>query len=420
MTKTRLIVLLIAAVGSYVAYRWNDWRVEREMRAVRAALRDFDVESALPLAERVVRLAPENGESHMLLARVQRRLGRLSEVRRSLDQAAQLGIRQDRIDREEQMALAQVGQLEAALPHLPKLLADPRQDGPDICEAFANGFFLAYRFGEAFQILDAWEKDYPTDPQPYLFRGLYAVQSEGLKEAAEQYGKAFQLAPQRWEIRLHYAESLMNLHRANDAVEVLRTMPATRTLEKKVQLTWGRALTEIGDFEEAEIVLRQVLETNSDDPDALLAVSRLELDANRPSAALPLLEKAIALRGYDSGIRFAHGNALRLLGRQEEANGEFAFVAKATKAVEQRQRLKERLAVNFSDIEARYEMADLALEFSPQADRLFWLRSIVELDPSQKHAHQLLSVVYAERGELEEANRHRKIAAKLPESEPSD
>ena len=57
------------------------------------------------------------------------------------------------LKREELLTLAQTGQLSKAEPHLPKLLIDAREDGPEICEAFVRGYLDTFRLDRAFELL---------------------------------------------------------------------------------------------------------------------------------------------------------------------------------------------------------------------------------------------------------------------------
>ena len=164
------LVVLVAVTIGFLLTHLEDLRVARQLAVARRALKDRDGDKALSAAREAVRLSPRQGEAHFTLARAFRRQGQLDKVRESLEHAAKLGVPPDRIRREEWLALAQAGQMKEAQPHLSELLINPGDDGPDICEAYANGFFLTYRLDAAEQILDAWEKDFPQDPQPHVFR----------------------------------------------------------------------------------------------------------------------------------------------------------------------------------------------------------------------------------------------------------
>src|SRR5947207_1480547 len=96
----------------------------------------------------------------------------------AINRAKSLGYAPDAVRREWILTNAQSGRLGEAEPALERLLVDPQDDGAEICEAFVTGYFANYRIDSAMQLLDAWERDYPTDGQPHYLRGKFFEHSE--------------------------------------------------------------------------------------------------------------------------------------------------------------------------------------------------------------------------------------------------
>ena len=400
-------------VGIVLVFCWNDWRVDWHLRAARSALKSRDLDQAFAALEAATRVSPDSGEVLFWMARAYRRQGKLNDVHRYLQRAQQAGISRSRIQREEWLAMAQAGQMTDAEPHLKELFVDPGEDGPEICEAYANGYLLSYRFAQALAVVDAWQSDFPKDPQPHLLRGLLAEQNSNWTTAAEHFQKAFDLAPQRVDLRLRLANVLLVLRRTDEAVSHFQQLLKMVPNSAEVQTGWGRMLVVQGQSDQAREIFQQVLKTHPQDYDATLALGQLELNDNHLDEALALLQLAVAMQPNDAEVRNALAGALQRAGRAAEARMHFEYVAKAQEATLLIQALRAQVMVNTKDVEARYKIAELLRDASNQTDRLAWLRSIIEIDPRYQRAHAALAELYAKTGNRELAATHRAISEKL-------
>lgn len=409
MKRARLLCLfaVLSLVGSALAFFWNDWQVGRYLQAARAALKSRDADQALTALEAASRLDPKSGEVQFWMARAYRRQGRLNDVRRCLQQARTAGISRSRIQREEWLAMAQAGQMTEAEPHLSELLFDPGDDGPEICEAFANGYMLSYRYAQAFAVVDAWQKDFPNDPQPHVFRGMVAKSNAAWATAVEHFQRAFDLAPQRQDIRLLLANALLNLRNTSEAASHFQQLLKSCPNDAAVQNGWGRTLLDLGRLDDARDILTKALKAHPKNFDVILALGQVELNANRFDEALPLLQQAAELDPDDLEARNSLAVALQRVGRTAEAKSHFEFVAKINEEVVRMQMLREQVLVNPKNIDARFEISELLRSRRNPSDRIKWLHSILEIDPKHQQAHAALAEHYETIGDNESALRHR-------------
>ena len=404
------LVAVVTLIGSVVAYCWTDWRVERSLNVARLALKSRDPDRAFQALQSAELIAPESGEVQFWMARAYRRQGRLSDVHDCLDRARKRGIAKSRILREEWLAMAQAGQMAEVEPHLPTLLVDPGDDGPEICEAFANGYMVSYRYSEAFAVVDAWQKDFPADAQPHVFRGMVANNNSAWTAAAQHFQKAFELAPQRDDVRLQLANALLVLRNTADAAAHFQQLLKSRPNDPEVQAGWGRTLLELGRLDEAREIFSKALKAHPQDFNTLLSFGQVELNANQIDVALPLLQQAVAIDPDDSEAHNSLAAALQRAGHPNEARTHFEFVAKEHELSSRMQTLRDRITHAPKNLEARFELAELLRGKSRQSERIKWLRSIIEIDPKHSAAHAALAEHYERIGDTEMAMKHRALS----------
>lgn len=406
--RTRLIVLCTAVVGiifaatpAYIGYR---------LHQARSALEHRDTEEALAQLQAAERVAPGTAETQFLLARAHRRLGRFDKVREHLARAADLGWPTDQLQREQWLALAQAGQLREAEPHLGRLLTDPRGDGPAICEAFVDGYFATYQFGKAFLILDGWQKDHPDDPQPHAFRGLFREHASAWTEALPHYRRALGLAPYRTDIRLRVAQLLMRTQEYEEAARHFERCLVEDPGNPGVLVGWGKCLNRRGEPDAAREQFLRALEHDPRHFDARLAIGQWEQAAGRNKEALKWLKAVCEERPHDTEARYALARVLQAEGRSEDAKEHFQFVAEARDALASLQSLMEQVRRQPDDYDARHRIGAALLQYDDPAHGVAWLRSVLEIRPDHRPAHELLATYYSERGNKELARRHRQAA----------
>lgn len=413
MLRTRMIsVILVAALAilGFVVTHLNQWLALRQLAIAQQALKDRDADKAMSAAREAARLNPREGEAYFTMARTFRRQAKWNEFRDFLNEAAKLGVPITRIRREQWLALAQTGQMTEAVPHLPELLLNPLDDGPDICEAYANGFFLMHRLGEAFSVLDAWEKDYPHDAQPHFFRAAFSNTTESWSATAKHLRKAIELAPNRFDLRIELAKTLLILQESDEAAKLFGQLLQIQPDHPEVLAGWAQILFERGQHEQARSTLVQVLRINPQHVVALRLLGEIHSLTGQPTEAIKFLQQAIEIKSNDRQARYALGMALKKAGRDAEARQHFQFVAKSTEVNSHVGQLVEKVRRSNGDVESRFEIAKLLREIGEQREQLAWLRSVVDLDPNHKAAHAELASYYAAQGDWEAFRKHNQLA----------
>ncbi|MCX7421176.1 MAG: tetratricopeptide repeat protein [Planctomycetia bacterium] len=415
--RVRRAVCILGLVGLTVVLtmNWSHWMVSRQINAACRALEARDPDIALALLNEASAAEPSRSDLYFWMARAYRRQGHLDDVRRCLNKASRFGFSTDRVEREEWLAMAQVGQLKEAEPHLIELLINPGDDGPDICEAYVNGCFATHRFPQALKILEVWQKDFPRDPQPYLFHAILNKMSMAHSRVVENYQKAYDLAPNRFDIRLKLGLALMELNNTQEAIPHFDWLLKKRPENPDVKTGWGRLLVQLGKNDMAREALEAVQRSHPEHVESLIALGQLELAENNLDRAIQLLQKGTQHERHNSEVRYALANALQQAGRSREAREQYEFVTNAHAAQQKLQRLRNQVMLDSNDLEARFQIAELLRDYGTPAERLGWLRSIIQINARYRPAYTALVECYEALGQNKEAQKHQQLADLLSE-----
>ncbi|HUG93250.1 MAG TPA: tetratricopeptide repeat protein [Planctomycetaceae bacterium] len=417
LRRTRLGFQLSLAAAAAVVWGspplWTQYHLVR----ARSELKNRDVDRALAHLRHAGLFDAENAERRFLLARAARRQGQMEAMHAHLERAARLGYDREALRREEVLLRAQAGLLSQAEPHLSSLLRDPRGDAPEICEVFVDAYFAAYRFENAFTLLDGWEADFPKDPQPHVFRGLYHEHGGRAAEAAASYRRALELAPQRVDVRERLARQLMTLHEYDAAAEAFRICLARRPDNPDVRAGWAACLEAMGRTGEARRVFEDVLASHPDHYDARLALARLDHASEHASQALARLAALCRERPTNTEARYLLARCLHAEGQIEAAKPHFQFAAEARLRMAEVPRLQQQVRSNPNDVELRYRIGATLIEYDVPEHGAAWLHSVLQIDPHHRPTHAALARYYASIGQEDAAERHRRLTAD-PEKDP--
>ena len=404
------VTLVAAVVGWFVVPPL--W-VRYEIRQARSALAARDAERALVHLQRAQWLDSESAKVEFLLARATRRLGRFNIVRDHIQRAWDLGYPVESLKREQWMAQAQAGQLREAELHLHEMLADPRGDAVEICEAFANGYLITHRVKKALELVDAWQADYPEEAQPRYVRAMFYERVGLDAQAAEEYRAAFELAPQRSDIRLRLAQTLILLSKYDEAAEHFRALKQLRPDDVEIQTGWGECLLGQGQTEQARAIFLPLIEQHPDHLRARVALGRTELESGQPAKAVAWLKPVVEQQPNRYVTRYLYATALRSLGDTEAAQSHFEFADQARTALRRADELLDQVRVQPENLQLRYEIGKILLQYDDPSAGAGWLRSVVDLDPDHRAAHAALADYYTREGPPHLAERHRKRAQEL-------
>jgi tetratricopeptide (TPR) repeat protein len=453
--RTALIVGVVLALlaGAF----WKPISVSWRLRQARSRLNDRDSEDAVEILQSALQLAPENPEVHFLLARSYRRLGQFSKVIEHLDEAEGWGWPSELIRLEQLMGAAQAGQLQASAPALYRFLGkggDYGDEGPEVCEALVNGYFLSYQFGLAQPLLDEWQEAYPGDAQCYLFRGLYFENRSNPTKAVAEYRKAVQLAGGRTDVRLRLAEVLKKSNQFDEAIEQFEICRSEDSDHPEVLTGLGQCFRGQGRIDDARRMFETVLEETPDFFDAQLALGQLEETAGKADRALRWLRPACRRNPSDTEVRYSLARSLQVVGREyreavrqpakgkaglslveaarwaaawaraeltlSEASTHFRFVADAQQAMGRVQVWTDLVRSEPRNVELRFKIGDHLMTYDNPEHGLGWMLSALDIDPAYAPAHRALATYYDKRGKPERAALHRQQAGESGGSSGSD
>lgn len=388
---------------------------------VRQALAERQGERALELLAPLIERSPDSGELRLLLARANRRVGRLDQAAAALKRAENLGYPAAQTRREWVLALAQSGRMAEAEPELKRLLLDPGDDGPEICEAFVSGYFMNYEIDKGLALLEGWERDYPADPQPHVLRGKYYEQLAIWEKAGEEYKAALKLAPDALEVRARLGRVLLEWREYGEALAEFERCLARDPQHMACLIGKARCLHETQKDDEARAALEAALKKEPASAPAAALLGEIEFEAKNLDAAVTRLREAVERNPRNPDYRFALAKALQARGDEEAAAEHYQFADEAKAASAKTEQAMTKLVMEGKElkpqekVELRCEIGSLALRFGEPADGLAWLHSALQIDPSYGPAHKLLAEYYASSGNAAQAAEHQRMAGKAPQ-----
>ena len=391
-----------------------------QLSRARSLLAERRHEQALVWLDRAESFRPGIAETSFLQARAYRRLGKMQLMRNSLETSWKRGYPVEKLEREQRLALAQLGQLQEALPHLPAMLADPQDDASDICEAYISGYLLTYQFKPANGLLEAWIKDCPDDPQAFFVQGLISDELSNCKDAAESFEEALRLAPGRTDIRIRFARTLTDLHRYDDAGEQYQLLISALDDDPDTLTGWAKCLVETARGEEARDVYRKVFELDPSHQEAQIGLARLESQQGNHEDSLAILQPLYEKHPRKSSIRYLLGQVLRSLGRKDEAKVHLKYSQEAEAAIRKVGDLMDEVRDHPGGPERRFEIGTILLKYGHRSDGAGWLRSAVESDSEFRPAHEALLKYYMEEGLNDLAAQHRAVLSETTSTDNTE
>ncbi|GAB4137712.1 MAG: hypothetical protein Tsb009_05350 [Planctomycetaceae bacterium] len=384
----------------------------------RANLEQRNHDAALVWLNRAMMLNDNHAETHFLLARTYRRLEDFAKVNHHLKKAHDLGWDLKQLEREQNIALAQTGQFSAMARHFPELFMNAGSDGPEISQAYVLMLMSQFRLQPAMEVLDAWQRDFPEDPQPYVLRGRALSVIRNWKEAEDQYKRALELSSTHWEARRELAKCLMEQLRFKEAEEHLRKCLNHDASDVKAAVAYATCLRKRNQLEQARSLLKKHWDHLQDDLDALREMGQIELAAERPKQAVKYLRLAVKQNPVDRETRYILAQALRAAGETQAAQKELAFVNQATKPVLRLGQLVPKLVDDPENIDLRFEIAKITWTYKSRPEGVRWFQSLLQFAPDHSPTHLALARHYELEGDTEKAAFHRRKAGTANSTTP--
>ena len=138
-------------------------------------------------------------------------------------------------------------------------------------------------------------------------------------------------------------------------------------------------------------VVTRWLAEHSDDLAALEALGRLELVEGNAAAATTRLATAVSLRPEDAELRYALGRALRLAGKETEAEPHLAYRQAAEQPLADLRQLLNDFPARPEDPDIRAEIGELTYRWKSHDEGLWWCAAALDLDPEHAAAKALLA-----------------------------
>jgi tetratricopeptide (TPR) repeat protein len=394
----------ILLVAGYAIYRHIDAEIHCR-RAEEALARSLRVKGPAPLAEARSHLAsclrvwPNNGRVHFLMAQAARRAGDLDDAARSLRRAEKAGWVVEAIDLEKTLAGVQQGDLERAEPVLVSFVQRDHPDKLLILEALAQGCRRTYQLPRALAHLDTWLLAQPDSVRALLWRGETLLLLGRTSDALADYRHAVEIDPQEDEARLKAAELFLGLHQSQEAsthfTELLNRHP------DQIEALFGlaRCRVEQGDTAGAVRFLDRLLSLQSNHAGALAERGKIALDGGSPQDAEKWLRRAARLAPFERATLYTLCRCLTVNGHTKEAE---EWSVRIQRMDEDRKRLDElRTAVMKAphDASLRSEMGVILLRNGQDKEGVRWLESALREQPGYGAARQALEEHYRRSGE---------------------
>jgi predicted Zn-dependent protease len=381
-------------------------------QAAQVAIDRRDFSEAITHLKACAHAWPDDVPTHFLLARTERRAGKLDEAEEHLVACQHLMARQEETigpDTNLEWALlkAERGRLAEVENYLQSRLRESHPDSPLILDTLSWNTMWSGRFKEAYAYLNMWLKRQPRDHEALVRRGWVFEHLFNGKGALDDYKAALESRPDDDEVRLRLAQLLLGMNQPADALEYLQPLLETRGSEPDVAICLARYQRLMGEMDQAKKTLNKLLSSSQGNARATAELGMLAMEKGKMGEAERLLRDAYAKDPQNRLVTYSLGQCLEKLGKRDE-------VKKIKEAMERQETAAKRMDQLIQDVmkhpydpSLRHEVGMIFLQNGFSQDGLRWLRTALQVDPSHRATHQALAEYFERSGKTDEAALHR-------------
>lgn len=340
-----------------------------------------------------------------LQGRIDRKRGEYDAMMGHLKSALKKGFPPIRLDREQALASASLGQMTPDIEErLMRWLDEPDADFAEIVDSYANGLTAVSRFDDAMELLQTWQSTDPLDPVAnYRIARIHEHLSQP-EDAEANYRKAIAKDPRYLKAHYNLGRVLLDQRRSDEALTCFqKCAKGGSALAAKTGM--AQCYKTLGENEVARGLLQEVMSSSYEDlqksyqavdetPARYVAASELgclETELGDFPEARKHLELALKEFPLDSIARYSYAVTLRGLGMQKEADENFAITRASRAALDQVAGYQGKLRNDSQDTESRLAVGKIILENESERVGLFWLQSVFSYDPKNSDAHEAIA-----------------------------
>jgi tetratricopeptide (TPR) repeat protein len=349
----------------------------------------------------------DSGESAFLRARLNRKIGQLTEMAAALLRARDAGFSESRIRLEHLLAQGQNGNVAPLESRLADLLV-AGEDLSEICEAFISGCLMTYQLDEALLLLEKWLADFPENAQAHFLRGrIYEYRSQ-TKVAETEYRLATEFSPRHCAARYGLGRLLTDTD-PTEAISQFELCARYHVNPQPGLVAVSRCQRLTGNLVEARQAIERAIDSNPENVELawrLLGEPAETSHAQAPAEfgqvllAMKELEgaekwflQALESHPNDWRTRFSLATAQRQLGKLDEAAVHLARVEKTRTALAACDTAFDSLRSDSENVEARFLIGETLLKYVSERQGRIWLQSVLRYSPSHEGARKLLATL---------------------------
>ncbi len=241
---------------------------------------------------------------------------------------------------------------------------------------------------KAYEEIEAALKIWQDEPEWLYMAAKYADNLGNSEKAIENYQKAALFENGSGKYALAYGNALLDGGKASEAVDFLEPHIGQYTNDQEIRISLGTAYLKSGKFEEASVIVKELLEENCATSDCWILISQLAYRECKDEEAIDAAQKAVNLDPKDKAAIYFLVQLLRSLERPVEALSN----------------LEQHLPEVASEPEFDLIHAELVYEVDGAQAALPLVEEISKLSNKSLNVLKLLAKVWNECGEIEKFN----------------
>lgn len=253
----------------------------------------------------------------------------------------------------------------------------------------AAAYYDLGALSHAISELERISAEAPTDARADRLLGLIAKDGEQYLRAIGHYQESLRRdgqQPDRESILLELAESQVKSGKFADALVTLKDCR-----QSAASLTWeAECRSNLGETAAAHARFDEALELDPAYFPAKLAQGKLLLDSGKTEEAVGVLQAAIELQPQHSQAHFQLSQALRRLGKIDQADTELRRMGEIQAMEREFTDLHEEAAKKPDDADIRFRTGELARQLGKSKLAEVWFRAALAINPHHARARAAL------------------------------